>query len=259
MKKILILGCGWVAEDLAVDLLSAGHQVWATTTQSEKCNRLIDLGIHAVLADFDTQVDMSALPGSFDYVLTSVPASSRIDILQTKARFEQLRISLQQITYDKHIYLSSIGVYPDIDFVFKEDYDIDLNARLLVAEKIMLTLANTVVYRLGGLFGKGRIFAKYFENKPCTTGDQIANFVHVDDVVTLINKGFTHSLLSTVYNIVAPEHPSKKEVILASAKKYNFVPPTHWVPKDSFQKIVNSTRIIQELDYTFKYPNPLSF
>lgn len=259
MKKVLILGCGWVAEDLAVKLLAEGHQVWATTTQEEKAVRLNELGITAVKANFDADVELSTFPTSFDYILTSVPASSKIDIIQTKARFENVKAYLEQISYTKNIYLSSIGVYPNIDYTFDEEYDNVMNDRLIVAEEIMLSLDNTVVYRLGGLFGKTRIFAKYFENRICTTGDQLANFVHVDDVVELIGRGFENFLKYTIYNIVAPEHPQKKEVILASAEKYSFQMPSGWQPKDSFQKLVHGTRIIDELCYSFKYPNPVLF
>ena len=103
MKKVLILGCGWVAEDLATKLLADGHQVWATTTQEEKASCLYDLGINAIRVNFDTDNDLPSIPVSFDYVLTSVPASSKIDLQQTKARFENVKAYLQRINYTKNI------------------------------------------------------------------------------------------------------------------------------------------------------------
>lgn len=259
MKKILILGCGWVAEEWAQRLLDRGHQVWATTTQQEKAVRLQRLGIQAVVAHFDDAVGEVLVPKAFDFVLTSIPAASKLDVAQTKSRFEHVSHFLQTISFTSHIYLSSTGIYPDIDGTFDESYDTILNERLVTAERIMSSLDNTVVYRLGGLFGKNRIFAKYFENKVCTTGEQVANFVHVNDVVALIDRGFEYPLDSAIYNIVAPEHPLKEQVIVASAQKYGFQEPAAWEAADSFQKIVDGTRIIRALNYTFEYPNPIDF
>lgn len=259
MRKILILGCGWVGEDLAVKLVGEGFEVWATTTQVEKANRLKLLGMQAVVADFDSGRISTAIPSKFDFILTSVPASSKMDTDQTHSRFGHVQSFLKNMQFKRHIYLSSIGIYPNIDAFFNEDYNQDLNERLLAAEEYMLTCDQTAVYRLGGLFGKNRILAKYVEHKVCTTGEQLANFIHVDDVVELIYKGLEQGLKSTVYNIVAPEHPKKKDVIIASAEKYNFQLPAAWEPKDSFQKIVDGSKIRKELNYSYKYPNPIDF
>lgn len=259
MKNILILGFGWVAEDFAKQLLREGHQVWATTTRTEKIISLKELGIHGMVADFENLVALPLTSIKFDYVLVSIPASSKLNVIQTKLRFDNIAYFLQEVNYEKLIYLSSTGVYPDIDGTFAESDEQQLKERLVVAEDIILALKHSVVYRLGGLFGKNRIFAKYYENKVCTTGDQLANFVHVDDVVELLHLGFKHPLQANKYNIVAPLHPTKKEVILASAKKYAFQEPASWEPKDSFQKLVDSRRIIDELNYSFKYPSPLFF
>jgi len=259
MKKVLILGCGWVGEDLVGKMMSLGYEIWATTTKEDKATRLKELGVHAVVLSFDNDPVLGLLPEEFDYVLTSVPAASKLELPQVNVRFKTIHQLLKTLKFKKHIYLSSTGIYPDVDGVFTESFANPLNERLLLAENIMLTLPNTIVYRLGGLFGKNRVFAKYFENKPCTSGEQIANFVHVDDVVNLLYNGFIADLTFTVYNIVSPIHPLKKEVIIASAEKYNFQLPIAWNPTDTFQKFVDGTRIVDELNYTFKFPNPINF
>lgn len=260
MKKVLILGCGWVAEDLAFKLLESGFHVVVTTTSVEKSKVLLQKGLEAYVVDFDKNIDSNFSVGDFDYVLTSVPAASKNTVEQTKYRFEQIKSFLENTSFRRHIYLSSTGIYPDCDGLFTEYYiKKELNERLSVAEQLMLTLSNSSVYRLGGLFGKNRIFAKYFENRICSTGNQVANFVHVDDVVDLIYKGFEIGLQSDIYNIVAPEHPNKEEVIRASAQKYGFQLPSEFKPENSFQKIVDGSKIINELNYSFKHPSPLEF
>lgn len=256
--RILILGCGWVGEEVAKYYANKNWEVYVTCTSAEKKEYLGSLGLEVAIINFDSQAFVSDFPNSFDYVLNSIPASSKNSVEQTSNRFQNVRQYLDTIQYQKQIYLSSIGIYPDRDAVFDEDFSGDLNERLLVAEQ-QIEMHNTHIYRLGGLFGKNRIFAKYFANRVCTTGEQPANFIHIDDVIALIRKGFETDLQKSIYNLVVPEHPSKKEVILASAKKYGFEFPEAFEPAHSFQKIVNADTIMHELSYEFKHPNPLHF
>lgn len=259
--KILILGCGWVGEELALTMLSQGYEVWASVTSAEKQQRFVEKGIRCFVYNFDEEEQsVISIPTDFDYVLTSIPASSKHEQEILKLRFYRVYGFLQQLNYQKHIYLSSVGIYPDVSAVFDEfTTGYSLNVRLLSVEQIMLKLPNTIIFRLGGLFGKSRIFAKYFEHKVCTTAMQPANFVHLDDVVTLIMLGFRKLKEYGIFNIVCPEHPTKREVIEASALKYGYQLPSVFAGEKAEQKIVNSERIITTLDYTFKYSSPLDF
>ncbi|MCA5005274.1 NAD-dependent epimerase/dehydratase family protein [Sphingobacterium bovistauri] len=256
--RILILGCGWVGEEIAKYYIDKGFEVYATCTSEEKKNYLNLLGLHVAIVDFDKENSILEFPTTFNYVLNSIPASSKNSVDEISNRFAHVSNYLKNITYQRQLYLSSIGIYPDKDGIFTEDFADDLNERLFVAEQ-KITFKNTHIYRLGGLFGNNRIFAKYFENRICSTGDQLANFIHVDDVVELIVQGFETDLNHPIYNLVAPEHPPKKEVILASAQKYNFQLPSDFQPEHSFQKMVDGSKIIKELNYSFKYISPLDF
>ena len=256
--RILILGCGWVGEEIAIHFKNKGAEVYTTCTSDEKRAYLQKLGFNSLSVDFDLNDSILGFPTEFDFVLNSIPASSRHTEDQVNKRFQHVKSYLSKIHFQKQIYLSSIGIYPDTDCWFNEDCAENMNARLWGAEQKM-TSVNTTIYRLGGLFGKQRIFAKYFQHRICTTGDQLANFVHLQDVVNLIIKGFENAFQDAIYNIVAPEHPTKKEVILTSAAKYGLDLPADFKPHDSFQKVVDGSRISNELNYQFIYSSPLNF
>ncbi|MFU1855967.1 GDP-L-fucose synthase [Sphingobacterium sp. NGMCC 1.201703] len=261
--RILILGCGWLAESFAMDMKHQGHEVWASTTQYEKYHRLKTDGIFSFIADFDnsnTLPDM-LFPSQFDFVLNSVPASQKNSLSALEVRFSNISRFLDNIQWTKQLFLSSVGIYPDKDVVYHEldSSGIEFSEKLFLAEQQMLALPNTCVYRLGGLFGKNRVFAKYFANRICTTGEQLANFVHLDDVVRLISLASVKDLRHAVYNVVAPMHPKKKDVILASAQKYGFDLPLRFEPGDHFQKVVSGSLLQKELDYQYIWPNPLEF
>ncbi|MFZ4262261.1 GDP-L-fucose synthase [Sphingobacterium sp. HJSM2_6] len=262
MKKALILGCGWLAEDLAFTLKNKNWEIWATTTTPEKYHRLKNDGIFIYLHDFDQEENL--LIHEFpivDLLIISVPATQKNTIEQIDQRFQKITQFISQISYTKAIFFSSIGIYPDLDMQFREELaqDYAFNAKLSLAEKYMFKLPNLSVFRLAGLFGKNRIFAKYFQQRICTTGDQPANFIHIEDVIGLIQSYIAISSKSDIYNLVAPDHPSKRRVIEASAAKYQLDLPAAFEPQNSFQKIVHGDKIIKLLNYTFKYPSPLDF
>lgn len=240
-------------------MLANGVEVWVTTTTEMKVERFRNQGLNPVLLNFDTAVTLAGLPRQYDYVLNSVPASSRYTLEEIGNKFCHVRHILEELVFKKHVFLSSVGIYPDSDGFFDENWSGVLNERLLSAEQEMLQVENTIIFRLGGLFGKNRILAKYFSGKVCKIGTQSANFIHLDDVVMLLAKSFSVSAPGGIYNIVAPEHPTKQEVILASAAKYGFDLPLSFEPGMDFQKIVSGRKITECLDYTFKYPSPLYF
>lgn len=258
-RRILILGCGWVGEELALSMLAKGGDVWVTTTTERKVERFTALGLKALLVNFDKEINHPALNGYFDYVLNSVPASSRHRQEEIANRFKNVRQLLKGLEFSKQIFLSSVGIYPDSDGVFDEAWQGPQNEKLALAENEMSTVVNTMIYRLGGLFGKERIFAKYFSGKICNTGSQPSNFVHITDVVALVELGFLKAKTGEKYNIVAPEHPTKREVIMASAQKFGFDLPLAFENTICFQKLVIGSKIVEQLDYTFTYSSPLLF
>lgn len=262
-SSLLILGCGWVGTELATRQIRQGVTVWATTTDEIKRAQLRAKGIEAVTHDFDEPTSL-AIPRmqSFKTIVVSVPATRKYSHQAIKKRFEHIRNSLTRYNYDKVIFLSSVGVYPDETGVYDEGYHEPhrMDPNLREAETCIQGLSNVSVFRLGGLFGKDRIFAKYFQNRVCETGDQKSNFVHLDDVVGVVERFIlVDPVINGVYNVVAPEHPTKKEVILASAEKHGFEKPSNFRSTRSFEKIVSSEKIIKLLNYTFKYPSPLEF
>ncbi len=261
MRKLLILGCGWVGEYFAEWVQQYDVEIYATVTSEEKALRLRAKGLRAEVYNFDQSASFPFEKERFDFVLNSIPASKKLTVDHIQKRFDQVANILSKLDYGKHVYLSSIGIYPEETRTFDESYTQydTMSAELLQAENAIQSLANTVIFRLGGLFGKQRIFAKYFAGRVCPSGKQSANFVHVDDVVKLIWLSSTHNLSERLYNVVCPEHPKKELVVRASAHKYGFDLPTAFTSERSYDKVVDGNKLKRELNYTFVYPNPIHF
>lgn len=260
--KILILGCGWVGSAFARYCKSLGAHITVTTTQAGKIEDLQSIADRVVLIEFGIDYTRdTSIYDEYDFVLNSVPVGRRSLLSDVERKYIEIAELLQSITYRKHIYLSSIGIYPRADAVYDESYDLSKGADpcLKQAEDCLSVLPDTYIFRLGGLFGEERIFAKYFSGKLCTTGGEAANFIHQEDVIRLIYLSFTHTLRYSVYNLVCPIHPLKKEVIEASAKKYNFELPSGYESENTVQKIVKGTLLADSLGYKYIFNSPVEF
>src|SRR5690606_39086888 len=123
MKNLLILGCGWLGEELAQYYKVKGWQVWVTVRNIDKYHRLKDDGIFALIHDFDQQQDLD-LPVEvhFDAVLNSIPASQKNSLMEIQNRFSNVFNSLSAISYNQHVFLSSVGVYPNLTGIYEESY-----------------------------------------------------------------------------------------------------------------------------------------
>lgn len=110
MKNLLILGCGWVGEELAYQLKRKGWNVWVTTTTEEKYHRLKNDGIFAYIHNFDRDLDVDLpIDVSFDAVINSIPATQRNSEGEIEHRFSYVFRTLCSINYKQHIFLSSVG------------------------------------------------------------------------------------------------------------------------------------------------------
>ena len=260
---ILMVGCGWVCTHMAARMLNGGHRIWATCTSEGKVRQLEEKGITATVADFDRPDTVPELRCvAFDAVIISVPIT-RKDIEETiQRRFSRLADFLGRLSVKQSFFFGSVGIYPDVSATITETTFTDdrLDPKLLSGEQALRTVYPGLnVLRLGGLFGFERVMAKYFAGKSCQIGYQPANFVHVDDICRIVETMIAAGSEGKTYNVVAPEHPLKKEVIAASAAKYGYDLPAVFTEAGRTAKVVSSERLITDLSYSFTYPSPLMF
>ena len=263
-KKVLILGCGWSGKITANLFLQNNISVWGSTTQPNKIDDLKNAGIHPILLNFSKEsyhkVDTQKFKQQeFELIIISVNVRRDEDRKECLEKFNNIITFIKPIYYKQVVFLSSIGVYEPIDGVIIETSEMVKDGNLyLIEEYLKLHLKPLVILRLGGLFGYGRIPGKYFSNKTCTVGNEKANYIHGDDVAQAIFEIFKMVPLSDTYNLVAPVHPSKKEIYNTMANKYKFAPVLY---KDGeiIQKEVSSIKITEKLGYQFKIPSPLDF
>ena len=268
--KISILGCGWLGEPLAESLLEKGFTVKGSTTTNSKIARLEEKGIEAHLLSLDPELhceDCDSFWNSDLLVLNIPPGRGRDNIVeyhttQIQSVIERLRTSdIKQV-----IFVSSTSVYPTLPGVVEESDAIDGKAgrnsgnALIRAESMLMDEKSfeTTILRFGGLYGYDRHPAKYMSGKKnLDRGKAPVNLIHRDDCIRIIEKIIEDEITGEIFNAVSDGHPPRKMYYSTVAKAMGLVAPTFKKDTEKNYKVVSNRKLKVELNYHFKYPNPM--
>lgn len=257
MEKIGIIGCGWLGLHVAKHL-SQQYKIYGTTTSEEKCSQLEKLGFESEVHAFsDVEIESDLKPWNIlqelDSVIITIPFPKNAEFDTLRNRFKNVIQFIKN--FDKPIFLmSSIGIYPQIDEEMNETNvsKESLNQNILDIENLMKKEFPQInILRLAGLMGGSRVFSNYKISNP----EQIVNHIHYEDICLIIEKMISRKMISKTYNVVAPQHPTKQEVIYFQIHKKE---KNHINDQEKGRKIVSSI-LETELDYQFLHPDPKKF
>ncbi|MEM7549872.1 MAG: hypothetical protein AAF363_09360 [Bacteroidota bacterium] len=250
MKSIGIIGCGWLGSKLA-QRLESEFSIYATARKQETVNELASFGYSVTKIDFSEEkkviTDQWDTAPALDAIVILIPFSLRKSTDESlKCKMENLFTFIGDFN-SQLLFASSTGVYPKQRDTFTED---DLPTRANTIEhQVKQCFPMTNVLRLGGLMGDNRLLSKY----NVTNLEDPVNHVHYDDVCSIIIRMIEDRVHDKLYNVVAPLHPAKDEVIKAQLNNSIATTP------DSHGRIISSSKLIAELEFDFKYPDPRTF
>jgi len=250
MQNLGIIGFGWLGHHIA-ERLSDKYKIFATTTTPAKAQDLNAKGYHATLVSFPNELDpkMQAweVAKDLDAIIISVPFSG---LRGAQIPMNDKRQNLLNFLGDykgQLFLLSSTGVYPETE----QDYtEADKPAQEVESESFILErFPQTNILRLAGLMGDQRLLKNY----NISNLDQLVNHIHYADICSAIEKMLEQQSQSKVYNIVAPIHPSKEEVINAQKGL------SYYGERATKGRTISPEKLIQELNFEFQYPDPRYF
>ncbi|MFN4146997.1 MAG: SDR family NAD(P)-dependent oxidoreductase [Runella sp.] len=266
---ISILGCGWLGFPLAKQLVQKGYRIKGSTTRTEKIEQLRQHNIEPFLIQLTPKPTGEGWEEFLKADILVINIPPRLEKVGANFHLDQMRALkkwLDQMPIERVMYVSSTSVYPELSRVVVEEEvqtpEQSATPALVMAEQIVQTLADSwLVLRCGGLMGYERIPAKYVSGKKnLTTGDIPVNYIHRDDAIAVIDAFLDKKhLWNDTYNVVAPLHPSRREVYIASAQPFGFEIPTFQEADAQLFKIISSQKLQQSLHFTFKFPDPLGF
>jgi nucleoside-diphosphate-sugar epimerase len=266
-KIVSILGCGWLGTPLGVHLRRAGYTVKGSVTSVEK----FDLLRHSGIKPTQLVVTESALkisdPEFFDtdVLIISIPPR-RIEGIERifPAQIDQIINSVLNYKIEKVIFISSTSVYPEIKQLAREtdqfSPDKESGTALLRAENLLKNVSDfkTTIIRFGGLIGADRNPARFLQKSGTPIANVPVNLIHLDDCIGIIAAVLERDYWNEILNACCPEHPLKRE-FYGEAAKISGLPIPQFSDDDSNFKIVDSSKLIQQLNYNFKYRSPSDY
>jgi nucleoside-diphosphate-sugar epimerase len=250
MKKIGIIGCGWLGTHIG-ERLSDRYEIFATTTTKSKIEDLQSRGFNVTLAKFPDQLDSDIkeweVVPQLDAIIISVPFSGIRGKQISMTEKRQNLLNFLGSFKDQLFYTSSTGVYPQTEKDFIED---DQLVHEVESENFLFKqFPQTNILRLAGLMGGERLLKNY----NISGLDQLVNHIHYSDICSVVEKMLDNHSESKVYNVVAPIHPNKEEVINAQKGL-----PYHG-ERSKNGRTISPKKLIEELDFKFQYPDPRYF
>ncbi|MGV3345119.1 SDR family oxidoreductase [Enterobacteriaceae bacterium LUAb1] len=269
MKKVAIVGLGWIGMPLAMSLSMRGWQVKGTKTTSDGVDAARMCGIESYLLtlpmaaesradDLAELLDVNVLIVTLPVTCTGSSADAYLQSVQEivdSALFYQV---------PRIVFTSSVSVYGQDEGIIQENAGLHPSTE---AGKILVELENWLhalpgtsvdILRLAGLVGPKRHPGRFLAGKTdIVDGTHRVNLVHLDDVVGAIALLLNTSQGGHVYNLCAPQHPSRAEFYPCVARQLGMIPPLFRENTGGKKgKIIDGSKICDDLGFNYRYPDP---
>ena len=268
MKKISILGCGWLGLPLAKSLIEKGFSINGSTTSVEKIAVLEKAGI----SPFQINLFEDRIEGNLDLFLSNsnvliidIPPKLRGNSSENfVAKIQSIITFIEKSSVEKVIFVSSTSVFEDtseLRTVSEETIpnpDTESGKQLLEAEQLLQSNSNfqTTILRFGGLIGDDRHPIKFLAGrKNIENPEGPINLIHQTDCIGIIEeilKQVQNDKSSAVFNAVAPFHPTRKDYYTQKAIELNLPLPEFDESKTSIGKTILSNKVESILNYKFE-------
>lgn len=251
-QKISILGCGWLGEPLAKELIELEYKVKGSTTSKNKIQRFISLGISPFLLDLD------AIDNSIDIFL-----DAEILIIATPCKniegFKELIIHIEKSTIKKILYISSTSVYENSNDIVTEGSTVKLTS-LVKIENLFVSNDHfkTTIIRFAGLMGYDRLPGNFFPaGKKIPNPDGYVNMIHRDDCIGILTAIIKKGLWGDTFNACADTHPTRREFYTKAAIELRKDIPEFEESNHTGYKIISNQKLKELLGYQFKFADIL--
>lgn len=204
LKKVSLLGSGWLGLALAKRLKSQSYSVATSTRSTDKLESLSKQGLNPFLIDLSQNAKLPSAFFDSDVLIVSI-TSKELEYHERVADYIHAS-PIKQI-----VYTSSTSVYPADSQQVKESSIIQPEHPLIKIEQFYQGLKPaTCILRLAGLVGPDRHPGRFFRKRPHASIANIpSNLVHLQDILPVFDWFLENLPMEEVYNVASDEHPPK--------------------------------------------------
>ncbi|MBD2168096.1 SDR family oxidoreductase [Calothrix membranacea FACHB-236] len=269
--NIAIIGCGYVGSAVAQYWQQKmNFVVTATTTTPTRVSALEAVAQKVIVVKGNDANGLKAVLANQDVVLLSVGAKGaefyEEAYLQTAKTLVSILPEFPNVR--QLIYTGSYSVYGDKNGEFVDEETTakpsTTNGKIMKKTEDVLLSANSnnlhvCILRLGGIYGPGRELIKIFGRLAGTSrpgnGDDVANWVHLDDIVGVIEFARQHHWQG-IYNVVDDAHLISREFFETLLTTHN-LPQLKWdasLPSNRPYNAWVSNQKIKDAGYQLIHP-----
>jgi nucleoside-diphosphate-sugar epimerase len=264
-KQISIIGCGWLGLPLAKNLITEGYTVKGSTTSKEKLINLRSASIDAHLIKLNEDGitgNYSKFLSESDTIIINIPPGLRRNAAKNHVNeIKHLISAIESHNIKNVLYIGSTSVFMDeegfpvITENTKPNTKLIGSKQLVTIEQLLLNNSNfnTTVLRFGGLFDQQRHPAKKLSGKKNILNPEAPiNLIHKNDCIHIISEILEKDVWNISLNAAHPKHPDKETYYSNYCERYNLYLPTFNDDVKSKGKIIDSSKLVQLLNYRFK-------
>ncbi len=252
MKRVSVLGCGWLGKPLSISLLDEGYSVKGSTTTEEKLELLEMNNITPYIVNISDFEEFDSFLSS-DILIISI-TSKDVD------GFQNLISQIESSDVQKVIFISSTSVYGRLNRVMTEE-DVVLKTPLTEIEDLFRqnNFFETTIIRFAGLFGDERHPSNWFKNgRKIPQPKGFVNMIHKEDCIEIIHTIIDQNCWGQTFNACSNHHPTRREFYTIAKLSNDFEIP-EFEENDVYEwKIISSKKLQDVLDYTFIHDDLLN-
>ncbi|AYH47970.1 NAD(P)-dependent oxidoreductase [Dickeya fangzhongdai] len=270
MKKVAIIGLGWLGMPLALALQGRGYRVVGSKSTDDGVTAARLSGVECyrlcLAPELECEPDELDILLNVDTLIITLPPGrlERAGGAYLQA-VQQVVNSALALGVPRIMYTSSISVYGPLSGRVKENSPLQPETGtgkvLLALEQWLHALPHTEVdiLRLAGLVGSNRHPGRFLAGRrDLPDGSHGVNLVHLEDVIGAITLLLQRPHGGHLYNLCAPAHPAKQDFYPAQARQMGMEPP-QFLPGDPAQaRLIDGQRICSELGFEYQHPDPMT-
>jgi nucleoside-diphosphate-sugar epimerase len=252
MKRVSVLGCGWLGKSLSISLLDEGYSVKGSTTTEEKLELLEMNNITPYIVNISEFEEFDSFLNS-DILIISITSKDADG-------FQNLISQIESSDVQKVIFISSTSVYGRLNKVMTEE-DVVLETPLTEIEDLFRqnNFFETTIIRFAGLFGDERHPSNWFKNgRKIPQPKGFVNMIHKEDCIEIIHTIIDQNCWGQTFNACSNHHPTRREFYTLAKLSRDFEVPEFEDNEVYEWKIISSKKLQDVLDYTFIHDDLLS-